>query len=243
MSTPRFVPAWLLLLGALPMAMASALTLPAAEGFDTGVNHWRDAALADLDFEATGGVEGGFARATFNLIDVQGGPVGSREATTILIRARTLAVPGVGQLTASDGRFFGDWLGDHVGAFSVMVRHSAPEALTFFARFAGPANFPGVQTSFPGSVEPNVWTELVVPIDLSSPQWILEGGPAADALQNVGQIQLGIYAPTSLAGIDQNYTLDIDNVRLLAVPEPASVAVLGLAGTGWLLVRRVRVAR
>jgi hypothetical protein len=243
MAYPRIVPAWLLLACALPLATASALTPPIAEPFDTGVNYWRDAALADLTFQPTGGADGGFAQAQFNLVNSQGGAVGSREASTMVIRGRSLAVPGVGELTASDGLFFGDWLANDVGAFSVMVRHSAPEPLSFFARFAGPNNFPGVAANIAEPVEPNEWTELIVPMDLTSSQWALEGSSPAPALSNVGRIQLGFYAPTSLAGIDQNYSLDIDNVRLLAVPEPLSLITLGFAGMGWLLVRRARVAR
>src|SRR5690606_15730127 len=107
---------------------------------------------------------------------------------------------------------------------------------SFFARFAGPGNFPGVAANIAEPVQPNVWTELVVPMDLTSSQWALEGSSPIPALSNVGRIQLGFYAPTSLAGIDQTYSLDIDNLRLLAIPEPTSVALLGLAGAGLVLV-------
>jgi hypothetical protein len=167
-----------------------------------------------------------------------GGAVGSREASTIMVRGQTLAVPGAGEFVASEGIFFGNWLEDNVGEFRAMVRHSAPEPLSFFVRFAGPQNFPGVAGNIADPVQPNTWTELVVPIDLANPQWALEGSPPEAALMNVGRIQLGFYTPPSLAGIDQEYRFDLDNVTLLPVPEPATWALMGLAGLGWFVLRR-----
>jgi hypothetical protein len=239
--TPRHVVCLVLLsLGAiLPSPLAYAVAPPVVEPFDTGAANWRDGGLALLDFVASGGPDGSsYASLDFNLLNATGGPVGSREATTVVVRAQTLAVPGAGEFVASDGIFFGDWLTDNVGEFRAMVRHSAPEPLSFFARFAGPMNFPGVAANIAEPVQPNTWTELVVPIDLTSPQWALEGSSPVPALMNVGRIQLGFYTPTSLAGIDQEYRLDLDNVTLLPVPEPTTWALIGLAGLGWFVVRR-----
>lgn len=224
--------------------MADPIGAPVVEGFDTGVNNWRNAASAELTYVPTGGPDGsGYASTTFNLMNITGGEPGSREASVILVRGRTLTVPGVGEFVASDGAFFGDWLRS-AGELRVMVRHNAPEDLYFLGRIAVPNNSPAVGVDFPIAVSPNEWTELVMPIDLGSPLLVPQGPGTPESLfntvfSNVGNIQFGFYAPTSLGGIDQDYTLDIDNITLSRVPEPATIALVGIAGVTCLALRRV----
>lgn len=247
MSRPRGFVVWIftcLAVAAAGAKGADPVSTPFVEGFDTGVNNWRNAASADLNFVASGGPDGSsYASTTFNLLNAMGGAPGAREASMILVRGRTLSVPGVGEFVASDGAFFGDWL-QGVGELRLTVRHNTPEDLFFFARLAVPANSPAVGVDFPVAVAPNEWTELVVPIDFSSPLLVPQGGGSPESIlsgvfSNVGNIQFGFYVPTSLAGIDQVYSLDIDNITLTRVPEPATLAVVGVAGLGCLIVRRI----
>lgn len=224
-------------------SMAKPVVAPVVEGFDMGVNNWRDAASAELTFVPAGGPDGSsYASTNFNLVNVAGGVPGSREASTILLRGQKLAVPGIGEFVASDGAFFGDWLSS-VGELRLMVRHNTPEDLLFFARIAVPGNSPAYGVNFPMTVAPNEWTELVVPIDRNNPSLFPQGAGTPEMLfdtvfSEVGNIQFGFYTPTSLGGIDQDYTLDIDNITLTRVPEPSTIALAGIAGVTFLALRR-----
>lgn len=239
-----------LLLGLLGTGVqgATPVATPVLEGFDSGPNNWRNAASQLLGFEATGGPDGSsYVTTTFNLLEAVGGAPGERAAATTLIRTVKLQDPISGEETiSSDGAFFGSWLGS-AGEFRFSVRHNAPEPLYFFARLAVPNRSPAVGVDYPISVQPNEWTELVMPVDLTFPHLVAQGGGSPEDIlrdvfieEGVEWIQFGIYTPTSLAGVDQNYTLDLDNVMLTAVPEPATLALVGMAGLFWLTRRHQR---
>jgi len=202
--------------------VASATTVPYVESFSTDAAGWENSVSDPLSYVATGGADGGgYASGNFNYNGYSspfgGGPVVFRAS----------ASDG-----ASGGAFVGDWLTDGVGTISAFVRHDAPEALSFFMRVATPANFPGAVISSMVSVLPNTWTEISWAIDPLNPFCTPEGGSCAGALSSVGNFQIGTNAPVGLTDDDFDYTLDVDVVSILPIPEPgtAFLMALGLAG-------------
>jgi len=202
--------------------VASAAMVPYVESFSADAANWEDSVNNPLSYVATGGADGdGYASGAFNYNGYSspfgGGPVVFRAS----------ASDG-----ASGGAFVGDWLADGVGTISAFVRHDAPEALSFFMRVATPANFPGAVISSTISVLPNTWTEISWVVDPSNPFCFPEGGTCASALSSVGNFQIGTNAPVGLTDDDFAYTLDVDVVSILPIPEPgtALLMVLGLAG-------------
>ena len=136
---------------------------------------------------------------------------------------------------ASGGAFVGDWLADNVSSFSVSVRHNASVPLSYFARFADPVNFPGEFATTFTPILPNTWTEITFAINENNPQFVsFEGQSFSSVFDNIGDIQIGVSVPASLAGLDDTITItfDIDSATVTTVPEPsiALLAVVGLAG-------------
>lgn len=199
------------------LSHATAQTVPFTEEFSSDSADWRDAiGVAELDWSDSGGVDdSGFAFGSFNFLN------SNADDTPALQRAQD-------EWNSSGNAFVGDWLDAGVTEFHMSVRHNAPEPLSYFARFAGPANFPGAIAIEFAPVLPGVWTEIAFAIDPLNPQIILEGFPFEDVFSNIGHVQIGVTVPASLAGVDASYTFDVDRVGI--VPEPASlVLLLGLA--------------
>ena len=110
----------------------------------------------------------------------------------------------------------------------------------FFTRWANPANYPAA-AGVTGPVMPNTWTQINFAITAGSPL-VYEGPPSTygSVFGNVGHIQIGVYQPgDGLAGVDHDYTFDLDQVSI--TPEPGSIALLG-AGVVCVIARRRRRA-
>ena len=140
---------------------------------------------------------------------------------------------------ASGGAFVGNWIDGNVSSFSVFVRHDATVPLVFFARFADPLNFPGAIAINFTPVSANTWTELTFNIDSTNPAFVFEGPPFESVFDSIGDIQIGVETPDSLAGTDDSFTFDLDSASIVAnpVPEP-STSLLALLGLGFLARRK-----
>ena len=195
---------------------------PFTEDFNLSSSAWRDSAgLQELSWVNAGGPDGGaFSSTTFNFVN------SAANATPVLFR-------GQDEFNSSAGAFVGDWVADGVDGFNVFVHHDAPTALNFFARFAGPANFPGSAKVFVIPVQPNTWTELN--LALPDPGLIFEGPFTYEQVfSNIGHVQIGVSAQ-GVAGLDQSIHFGLDKVSI--VPEPATLMLLG--GGAFMAMRRV----
>lgn len=185
------------------------------EEFNANSSGWRDSAgLQELSWVNTGGQGGGaFSASTFNFVN------STANATPVLFRAQD-------EFGSSNGAFVGDWVTGGVDGFSAFVHHDAPTALVFFARFSGPANFPGAASVFMIPVAPNTWTQLNLP--LPDAGMTFEGPfTYSQVFSNIGHVQIGVSAQ-GVAGLDQTIHFGLDQVSI--VPEPTSLVLLGVGG-------------
>lgn len=206
---------------------ALAVNTPLVENFDADAANWLGGDGTVLSFSAGGGPDGSsYVSSTFSFLDTE------EDDSAVVVRARTISGP----IASSDGAFFGNWVNDGVSLFSVEVRHDAPVPLSYFARFAGPVNFPGgIGIQF-APVLPNTWTELEWAIDATNPQFVsFEGQTFEDVFSNVGRIQLGVSTPAALAGMDVDVAFDIDQAT--ALPEPTTAMMVLLSAAGLLTAR------
>lgn len=211
----------------LTAGAASAATTPFTESFDTNDSGWQDALNAAPTYVATGGAldNGGYISVSF---DPTASSVGSSDT---VFRA-------TGSAGASGGGFTGDYVTGGITEYTFYARHNAPVPVSFFTRFAPPANFPGAIGVGFAPVLPNTCTPVTIAIDASNPQFISFGGSNLNAIfSNIGNLQVGLTVP---AGATSAFTVDLDEVSI--VPEPGSAALLGLGGL-MLLGRRRRAVR
>ncbi|MEE8171028.1 MAG: PEP-CTERM sorting domain-containing protein [Phycisphaerae bacterium] len=197
-------------------APVQATTVPFTEDFAVDTADWfSDAAgAAPLVFNASGGPDASsFASTVFNYLN--SGP----SDTPAFLRAQD-------EFNSSGNAFFGDWIASGVNQFSMFVKHDAGTPLDFFARFSGPANFPGAVAVIPTSVPSGTWTELVVDISPSNTNIVLEGFPFADVFSNVGHVQIGTFVPSGLLGVDQDVVFGLDQVTI--VPEPGTIVLFAM---------------
>lgn len=209
------------MLGAFAAVDARAVTVPFTESFDSGVAGWENNTNNPLAFTATGGSDGGgFATGTYNFNGFVPGPGGSGP---IVLRASAAD-------NASGGAFLGNWLTAGVGSVTAMVRHNAPEAMTYFLRLATVANSPAGAFQSTLNVEANVWTQITFPMasctDAGPP------GACNTALVAVGNFQIGTNAPVGLLDDNVAYAFDIDQVTLNPIPEPGTALLFGLGLAG-----------
>lgn len=208
---------------ALPVAPASAATVPFTEGFSTGDSGWRGNpnTPGSLDWSA-----GGYVSEVFNFLGSTSGGQGP-----VLFR---------GPASASGGNFAGNWLTDGVKEIHFSVRHDASVPITFFARFASPMGFPGaVAVNFAPVASSSEWTDLVFNIDPANPQFIsFEGSDFNTVFASIGTVQLGISIPAALAGQDVSVKFEVNAVS--TVPEPAGPAALTMVATAIVTTFRAR---
>jgi hypothetical protein len=221
--------AWAALLTAVSFASAAqAVTVPYTENFPTDNANWQNNARTFATFNATGGPgDSSYISVPFNF------QAAAANATPVLFRANPSTPFG----PASGGNFVGNWLAGEVSQVRAYVRHNATEPLTYFGRFADSLGFPGFIVGDEVTVQPNVWTPIDLWISPNNPNNFDEGQPFAAVFDNIGFLQFGVFVPTGLAGVNQGFTFDIDQVTV-DVPEPTSLAMAGLAVTAFGLIRR-----
>ena len=219
------------------VASAPALTVPFTENYSADAAGWVAGNLGALTWNAAGGPDGSsYVSTNFNY---QSNNAGDNPA---VIRAQD-------EFAASGHAFEGDWVAGRVGTFSAYVRHDAGVSLTFFTRFAGPANFPGAAGVVFTPVPSGVWTQITIPVYFGSPNLVtFEGTSYGAVFPNIGHLQIGATVPASLAHVNQNITFSLDQPTITANPVPAvsewGLASLGLAVlvTGTVVLRGKREA-
>ncbi len=186
---------------------------PFTESFDATSANWFNAdASAPVAWDAPGQ----FATTAFNFL------ASPADSTPAFFRAQD-------EFNSSNNAFAGNYISAGITQLTYQVRHNAPAPLSFFARFSGPANFPGVAAVNFAPVLPNTWTTITVNITDPNPSFIYEGPIATfnSVFSDVGHLQIGALVPASLAMQDISVTFDLDTVSI--VPAPASaLALLGL---------------
>jgi hypothetical protein len=210
-------------LGWNSVRVLGAVEIPFTEHFATDAADWRDApGTANLTWVPNGGPDGSaYVSGTFNFVN----------STTADTPAIFRAHDEYGTSGSSGGAFVGNWVDAGVGGLCFSVRHNAPEPLTFFVRFASPTNFPGAVSVLSPPVAGGVWTRLNVSIP--DPNFVFEGPfTFAQVFSNIGHVQIGVFAPAGLVGVDQVVTFDLDNVSI--DDTPACAPAISIAGAGLL---------
>lgn len=225
-----------LVVGLLVASQAQAIVIPFTEEFTTNAADWRDAnGMVDLTWVASGGPDGGsYASTTFNFVS------SLSTDTPALFRAHD----EYGAAGSSGGAFIGNWVTAPVMTAGVWVRHNAGVPVSFFFRYASPANFPAAVSVLSPPVPSGQWTFLTVPIP--DPGFIFEGPFTYPMVfSNIGHLQIGVLVGNDLAGVNQTFTFDIDRVTITNAPGIPAVSTAGmvvLAG-GTLIAGSVLAAR
>ncbi len=212
---------------ALPVAPASAVTVPFTEDFAGGDAAWRGNtnSVGTLDFSSDG-----YVTEVFNF-----GALTPTSQGPVLFRGNATA-------NASGGAFAGDYILNGVSEIRILVRHNAPTEMVFFARFAAfPIGFPGaIITQTAGIAAGSSFTELVFDIDPSNPDMVFEDPVSgfAGVFGGVGNVQFGVAVPASLAGDPTNYSFDLTRIEI--VPEAGGLGALALSACAALGALRTR---
>lgn len=196
--------------------LASAATVPFTESFSTDASNWRNAGGAsNAAWTGTGGADGGgFISETFSFAN------SAANDTPVLMRAQS-------SYNSSGNNFWGNWISEGVTEYRMSVRSHATVPINFFSRFVSPAGFPGAVAVGFTPIMPETWTEIVIPINASNPQFIsFETSDFNTIFSGIGRLQVGVSVPAALAGSTTPMTFDLDQVRI--VPEPASLTALAL---------------
>jgi hypothetical protein len=190
---------------------AKAAVVPFTEEFTSNVANWADnTAMNLLNHVASGGPDAeAYASMNRSLMGLGG-------TSSVLFRAQD-------EFNSSGHAFEGNWIAQGVVRFSAFVRHNAPQPLSYFARFASPANFPGGTAVKFAPVLPNTWTQLTFDIRADNPEFVtFEGSNFNTVFSNIGHVQLGVSAPAALNEDPTAFTFDIDKASIAEVPEPAT---------------------
>jgi hypothetical protein len=202
-------------------AAAGAITVPFTETFNGAAARWSSSSVfTAINYPASGGPDGSsYGSITTSFANNQSGD-------------QPLLFRGQSNFTSSGNNFVGDWSGSGVTAFSFWMRQNSAATVDVFARFA-PAGGPGVAALTSTRIAPNTWTNVVIPIVASNPNFFYEFTDFT-VFHNISRVQLGFMLDSSLAGSTTPVTIDVDNVSI--VPSPSSL--LCVAGAG--LIRRRR---
>lgn len=193
-----------------------ATVVPFTENFAADAANWREGTgVTDATWNASGGPDGSsYVSSTGSFANNNPGD------TPIFLR-------GHDTFNSSGGAFVGDWLADGVTAFSVYVRHDAPLPLTYFVRFAKPANFPAAVGVEFVPVLPNTWTRIDLAIFEGNPEFVnFETSDFQTIFSGIGKLQIGVMVPDQLAGSPQTFTFGFDQIAI--VPEPSAAAAVSL---------------
>lgn len=213
---------------------ARALSVPFIENFASDAANWKNNAGAALGWSPSGSADGSsFATTGFNFIDAGPG------TTPAIFRNHE-------EYNSSGLAFQGDWVTGDVRQFGAYVRHNAGMDLSFFVRFADPANFPGAAYVIITPVPSGQWKHISVPM---IPSGFVYEGPFGfnDVFDNIGHIQIGVVTPGPLENVNQTVTFDLDQpVILSSVPTVSEwgVVAMGLSmmTAATLVLRRPRTA-
>jgi hypothetical protein len=211
----------------------SAATVPFTEHFAVDHSNWFDpSGAAPVNWVANGGPDGSsYVSTSYNFVNQTPGLPFPNNAVN-LFRAQD-------EFNSSNHAFEGDWIGGGVSQFSFWVRHNAPTALNFFARFATASNFPAWSGVNFAPVAPGVWTPINIDIVFGNPALFFEGPPPTLAnftqvFSNIGHVQIGAFGG-DMAGLNYEVTFDLDKPTI--IPGPGTLAILFLMGSR----RRVRI--
>jgi hypothetical protein len=212
-------------------AVSTALEVPYLEDFPENERNWRPRDSSQfLDWSETGGPDGGsYATTELSYLD-SATPFGSGP---VVFRANTDA-------NASGGNFFGNWNNKGVTEFRAWVRHDTGQNLTYFLRVATAANFPGAIIDDDVTVPSGEWTQISWILDRDDPACQGEGVTCTQALANVGVLQIGSDAPGTLNDDPSLYTMDIDKVEVIGVPEPGQALLLANGAICLVVGREIR---
>ena len=217
---------------------AAMVALPAAHAvgpgevdtFSSGVEGWF----------AGGGPVGGVPPAPPTVI-ADGGPAGAGDSF-LLLRANGSDGPGGRLVGMNASQWAGDYLGAGITAIAMDLRNLARTELSIRLYFEDPIAAPPLDEAVTTmSVVLPVgagWTHVVFPISPAA-LTVLQGS-ATTLLANTTVLRIFSgdapdFPPDRVAGV-----LGVDNIQAIAVPEPATLALLvaGLGAIGWRTRRR-----
>jgi hypothetical protein len=201
--------------GVLP---APALTVPFTENFPINAANWLNGSGTAANWIASGGADGGGYISAPGTIDTNGfGPIVFR---------------GNNAQDASGDAFVGNWITGGVSLFTAYVRHNAPTNLFFYVRLDRGAG--NAASSNPLEVAPNTWTQLSIPItnSLGTNGEVFQSYGAAITnfnaiFTNIQNVQIALSSGQDPITVGQTYTIDLDQPAV--IPEPGTVALIGLA--------------
>lgn len=213
---------------------ARALSVPFIENFELDAANWRNNANAALGWSPSGAADGSsYATASFNFIDAGPG------TTPAVFRNHE-------EFNSSGLAFQGNWVTGDVRQFGAYVRHNAGVDLTFFVRFADPANFPAAAAVISNPVPSGQWRYISVPMVASS--FVFEGPFGFnEVFDNLGHIQIGVITPAALENANVTVGFDLDQPMIVnsvpTVSEWGAVAMtLSMLTAGTIVLRKPRTA-
>ena len=192
-------------------ASALGAIAPFTEPFATDASNWRQSdGISTLTWTPMGALDGtSYGGATFNFVNQPA------NATPIVFRGATT-------YGTSGGAIFGDYRTDPVARVRIDVRQNSGVPLMFFARFS-PGAAGGVALA-PMPVMPGGWQTIT--FNIGPTDAVIYEGPGVTyttVFSNVTRVQFGVLVPSSLAGVDQVFQFDLDNIALLPPPCVADV--------------------